>query len=71
MGLNGSGKSTLIKIMAGIDKELYGEARPQTGIKIGYLPQEPQLDPNKNVAVMSKKAWAKPLHYLIALMKSA
>ncbi len=49
LGLNGSGKSTLLKIMAGLDKEFHGEARPQAGIKIGYLPQEPQLDPNKNV----------------------
>lgn len=49
LGLNGSGKSTLLKIMAGIDKEHLGEARPQPGIKIGYLPQEPQLDPNKTV----------------------
>lgn len=49
LGLNGSGKSTLLKIMAGLDTEILGEARPQPGIKIGYLPQEPQLDPNKNV----------------------
>ncbi|MCE3238778.1 MAG: ettA [Gammaproteobacteria bacterium] len=49
LGLNGSGKSTLLRIMAGIDKEFIGEARPQPGIKIGYLPQEPQLDPHKNV----------------------
>jgi sulfate-transporting ATPase len=49
LGLNGSGKSTLLRIMAGIDAEIEGEARPQPGIKIGYLPQEPQLDPTKNV----------------------
>ncbi|MCH7880704.1 MAG: energy-dependent translational throttle protein EttA [Proteobacteria bacterium] len=44
LGYNGSGKSTLLRIMAGVDKEYSGEARPQTGIKIGYLPQEPELD---------------------------
>jgi sulfate-transporting ATPase len=49
LGLNGSGKSSLLKIMAGIDKEINGEARPQPGIKIGYLPQEPHLDPSKTV----------------------
>jgi len=49
LGLNGSGKSTLLKIMAGVDKDIVGEARPQPGIKIGYLSQEPQLDPNKDV----------------------
>lgn len=49
LGLNGSGKSTLLRIMAGVDTEFEGEARPQTGIKIGYLPQEPKLDPNKTV----------------------
>ncbi len=49
LGLNGAGKSTLLRIMAGIDKDFEGEARPQPGIKIGFLPQEPQLDPAKDV----------------------
>ena len=49
LGLNGAGKSTLLRIMAGVDKEYDGEARPQAGINIGYLPQEPELDPNKDV----------------------
>jgi len=49
LGLNGSGKSTLLKIMAGLDTEIEGEARPQAGINVGYLPQEPQLDPSKDV----------------------
>jgi energy-dependent translational throttle protein EttA len=49
LGLNGSGKSSLLKIMGGIDSNYEGEARPQPGIKVGYLPQEPELDPNKNV----------------------
>jgi sulfate-transporting ATPase len=49
LGLNGAGKSTLLRIMAGIDTEIHGEARPQSGIRVGYLPQEPQLDPNKDV----------------------
>ncbi|MFI4885264.1 MAG: energy-dependent translational throttle protein EttA [Steroidobacterales bacterium] len=49
LGLNGAGKSTLLKIMAGIDKEIDGEARPQSGIRVGYLPQEPQLDPEDDV----------------------
>ncbi len=49
LGLNGSGKSTLLRIMAGVDKEIEGEAIPQKGIKMGYLPQEPELDPDKTV----------------------
>ena len=49
LGLNGSGKSTLLKIMAGMDTEIEGEARPQAGIKVGYLPQEPLLDETKTV----------------------
>jgi len=49
LGLNGSGKSTLLKIMAGLDTDILGEARPQPGIKVGYLAQEPALDPQKDV----------------------
>ncbi len=49
LGLNGSGKSTLLRIMAGLDKDYIGEARPQPNLKIGYLPQEPHLDPTKDV----------------------
>ena len=49
LGLNGSGKSTLLKIMAGVDQEIEGEALPMPGLKIGYLPQEPQLNPEESV----------------------
>ena len=49
LGSNGAGKSSLLKIMAGVDQDFQGEARPAEGIRIGYLPQEPQLDPTKNV----------------------
>ena len=49
LGYNGAGKSTLLRIMAGVDKDFNGEARPQSGIKIGYLAQEPELDNNKDV----------------------
>ena len=49
LGLNGAGKSTLLRIMAGLDKDFHGEARPQPGIRIGYLPQEPVLDADKDV----------------------
>ncbi|MDK1023814.1 MAG: energy-dependent translational throttle protein EttA [Gammaproteobacteria bacterium] len=49
LGLNGSGKSSLLRIMAGLDKDCLGEARPQPGLRIGYLPQEPVLDPQKDV----------------------
>ncbi|EQA4410273.1 energy-dependent translational throttle protein EttA (plasmid) [Escherichia coli] len=49
LGLNGAGKSTLLRIMAGIDTDIEGEARPQPGIKIGYLPQEPKLNPEQTV----------------------
>jgi ATP-binding cassette ChvD family protein len=49
LGLNGSGKSSLLRIMAGMDKNIDGEARPQPGIRVGFLPQEPELDPEKDV----------------------
>src|SRR4030065_1798836 len=49
LGLNGSGKSTLLRIMAGVEQEYNGEARPQPNIRIGFLSQEPQLDPKKDV----------------------
>jgi sulfate-transporting ATPase len=49
LGANGAGKSTLLRIMAGVDKDFAGEAFPAEGTRIGYLPQEPQLDPSKNV----------------------
>ena len=49
LGLNGAGKSTVLRIMAGVDLEFEGEARPQPGTRIGYLPQEPELDPAKDV----------------------
>ena len=49
LGLNGAGKSTLLKIMAGLDTEILGEAKPQADLKIGYLPQEPLLDPTKDL----------------------
>ncbi|WP_018694032.1 energy-dependent translational throttle protein EttA [Algicola sagamiensis] len=58
LGLNGAGKSTLLRIMAGIDKEIDGEARPQPGINIGYLPQEPQLDLDKTVREVVEEALA-------------
>ncbi|HET8648649.1 MAG TPA: energy-dependent translational throttle protein EttA [Gemmatimonadales bacterium] len=49
LGSNGAGKSTLLRIMAGVDKDFIGEARPRPGVRIGYLPQEPQLDPARDV----------------------
>jgi sulfate-transporting ATPase len=59
LGLNGAGKSTVLRIMAGVDTDFTGEARPQPGIKVGYLEQEPRLDPEQTVRQASKKAWAK------------
>lgn len=56
LGLNGSGKSTLLKIMAGVDTEFDGEARPMPDLNIGYLPQEPQLDPSKTVREVVEEA---------------
>jgi len=56
LGLNGAGKSTLLRIMAGIDTEIEGEARPQPGIKVGYLPQEPKLDPEQTVRAAVEEA---------------
>ncbi|HXV40031.1 MAG TPA: energy-dependent translational throttle protein EttA [Steroidobacteraceae bacterium] len=56
LGLNGSGKSTLLRIMAGVDTEIEGEARPQPGIKIGFLPQEPQLDPEADVRAIVEES---------------
>ena len=64
LGLNGSGKSTLLRIMAGIDTEIEGEAIPQTGLKIGYLPQEPQLDESKDVRGNIEEAVADVAHAL-------
>ncbi len=56
LGLNGAGKSTLLRIMAGVDKEFDGEARPMPDINVGYLPQEPQLDPAKTVREVVEEA---------------
>jgi sulfate-transporting ATPase len=61
LGLNGSGKSTLLRIMAGVDTEFEGEARPQPGIKIGFLQQEPGLDPSKNVRAVVEEGVADQL----------
>ena len=56
LGLNGAGKSTLLRIMAGVNKEYDGEARPQPNLNVGYLPQEPELDPNKTVRDVVEEA---------------
>ena len=56
LGLNGAGKSTLLRIMAGVDQEFDGEARPQPDLNVGYLPQEPELDPSKTVREVVEEA---------------
>jgi sulfate-transporting ATPase len=67
LGLNGSGKSTLLKIMAGIDTDIIGEARPMPDLKIGYLAQEPMLDPEKDVRGNVEDGLREPLDALAAL----
>jgi ATP-binding cassette ChvD family protein len=62
LGLNGSGKSTVLRIMAGIDQDFQGESRPQPGIKIGYLEQEPQLDPTMTVREAVEQGVGEILH---------
>ncbi len=64
LGLNGSGKSTLLKIMAGLDREIDGEARPQSGIRIGYLQQEPALDPESDVRTVVEEGVAPTLRLI-------
>ncbi|MEH6625664.1 MAG: energy-dependent translational throttle protein EttA [Motiliproteus sp.] len=69
LGLNGSGKSSLLKIMAGIDKDYNGEARPQPDINIGYLPQEPELDDSQTVREVVEEAVSQAKNALIELDK--
>jgi len=69
LGLNGAGKSTLLRIMAGVDTDIHGEARPMPGIKIGYLPQEPQLDNSKDVRGNVEDGLRVPLDAMAALEK--
>ena len=69
LGLNGAGKSTLLRIMAGIDKDYIGEARPMADINVGYLPQEPELDSNKDVKGNVQDGLREPLDALEELEK--
>ena len=69
LGLNGAGKSTLLKIMAGLDTDIQGEARPMPDIKVGYLPQEPQLDGGKDVRGNVEDGLREPLDALAGLQK--
>jgi ATP-binding cassette ChvD family protein len=69
LGLNGAGKSTLLRIMAGLDTDIHGEARPMPGIKIGYLAQEPYLDPAKDVRSNVEDGLRIPLDALAGLEK--
>ncbi len=67
LGLNGSGKSSLLRIMAGVDKDFDGEARPMPDIKVGYLSQEPRLDPSKDVRGNVEEGLLEPLQALAKL----
>ena len=67
LGLNGAGKSTLLRVMAGVDTDIIGEARPMPDLKIGYLPQEPQLDHNKDVRGNIENGLREPLDALAGL----
>ena len=69
LGLNGAGKSTVLRIMAGVDTDYEGEARPQPGIKVGYLPQEPQLDPEQTVREAVEEGVGEVLQAQAALEK--
>jgi sulfate-transporting ATPase len=69
LGLNGAGKSSLLRIMAGVDTDIEGEARPQPGINVGYLPQEPQLDPSKDVRGNVEEALADVVEALAEIEK--
>lgn len=68
LGLNGSGKSTLLRIMAGVDTDIEGEARPQPGIRVGLLPQEPQLDPGSDVRAIVEEG-VKPVKDALARLE--